>query len=34
MSGELTGVGEACAELERELDTLRATLAEIRKDLR
>jgi HPt (histidine-containing phosphotransfer) domain-containing protein len=32
-SGDLTGVDEACAELEREMDALRATLAELRKDL-
>jgi two-component system, sensor histidine kinase and response regulator len=32
-SGDLTGVGEACTELERDMDRLRATLAELRKDL-
>jgi CheY-like chemotaxis protein len=32
-SGDLTGVGEACTELEREMDALCATLAELRKDL-
>ena len=32
-SGDLTGVGEVCAELEREMDALRASLAELRKGL-
>jgi PAS domain S-box-containing protein len=32
-SGDLTAAGEACAELERDMDALRATLAELRKDL-
>ena len=32
-SGDLTGAGEACAQLEREMDALRTTLAELRKDL-
>ena len=32
-SGDLTGVGDACTELERDMDTLGATLAELRKDL-
>lgn len=32
-SGDLTGVGEACTELEREMDELCATLADLRKDL-
>ena len=32
-SGDLTGVGEACAELEREMDALGATLADLRKAL-
>jgi two-component system, sensor histidine kinase and response regulator len=32
-SGDLTAAGEACAELERDMDALRATLAELRKEL-
>ncbi|AMY09392.1 Signal transduction histidine-protein kinase BarA [Luteitalea pratensis] len=32
-SGDMRGVGEACDELEREMDALHATLTELRKDL-
>ena len=32
-SGDLAAAGELCAELERDMDALRAMLAELRKDL-
>ncbi len=32
-SGDLTAAGEACTELERDMDALSATLADLRKDL-
>ena len=32
-SGDLSAAGEACAELEPEMDALRATLGDLRKDL-